>query len=181
MEPTEIHEFSQKMKEAGESSFTSISLAISILAVLVAMVTVLGHRTHTHAVLLQTRAADQWNEYQARKLRTESLQVTTDLLTLQPVTNAAAAQQKIADYRTKIAKWSAQLTDDQDKARTLEAQVDHAEAQASRYDLAEALLQISVVLSSVTLLTRSRHYFYFGLSLGLAGLLLAASAVLLPH
>jgi len=181
MEPTEIHEFSQQMKEAGESSFTSISLAISILAVLVATVTVLGHRTHTRAVLLQTRAADQWNEYQSRKLRTENLQVTTDLLTLQPVNNSAAAQQKIADYRTKISKWTTQLTDDQDKAHTLETQVEHAESQASRYDLGEALLQIAVVLSSVTLLTRRRGYFYFGLSLGLAGLLIAASAVLLPH
>ena len=47
MEPTEIHEFSQQMKEAGESALTSISLAISILAVLVAIVT--GHRPlHPH-------------------------------------------------------------------------------------------------------------------------------------
>jgi hypothetical protein len=179
MEPTEIHEFSQQMKEAGESSLKGISLAISILAVLVAMVTVLGHRTHTRAVLMQTRAADQWNEYQARKLRTENLQVTTDLLTLQPVSNAAAAQQKIADYRTKISKWSAQLTDDQAKAHQLEDQVEHAEAQASRYDLGEALLQIAVVLSSITLLTRHRGYFYFGFCLGLTGLLITASALLL--
>ena len=117
MEPTEIHEFSQQMKEAGETSLTRISLAISILAVLVAMVTVLGHRTHTRAMLLQTRAADQWNEYHSRNLRNENLQVTTDLLTLQPVNNSAAAQQKIADYRAKISKWTTQLTDDQDKAR----------------------------------------------------------------
>jgi hypothetical protein len=181
MEPTEIHEFSQQMKEAGETSLTRISLAISILAVLVAMVTVLGHRTHTRAVLMQTRAADQWNEYQSRKLRTENLQVTTDLLTLQPVLDTAVAQQKITDYRTKITKWTAQLTDDQAKAHELEEQVDQAEDQASRYDLGEALLQIAVVLSSITLLTRRRGYFYFGLSLGVAGLLIAASALWLSH
>src|ERR1700722_19416612 len=177
MEPTEIHEFSQKMKEAGESSFTSISLAISILAVLVAMVTVLGHRTHTHAVLMQTRAADQWNEYQSRKLRTENLQVTVALLPLQPVNDPAATQKKLADYKAKITKWTAQLNDDQAKAHALEDEVEHAEGQASRYDLGEALLQIAVVLSSITLLTRHRGYFYFGLSLGVAGLLIAASAL----
>ena len=53
MEATEIPEFSKQMKEGGEESLTSISLAISILAVLVAMVTVLGHRSHTQAVLVQ--------------------------------------------------------------------------------------------------------------------------------
>jgi hypothetical protein len=181
MEPTEIHEFSEKMKEHAEHALTSVSLAISILAVLVAIVTVVGHRTHTRAVLMQTRAADQWNEYQARKLRTENLQVTTDLLTLQPVNDSATARQKIADYRAKISKWTSELTADQDKAQALETAVEHAESQASRYDLAEALLQISVVLSSVTLLTRHKGYYYFGLSLGLAGLVIAASAVLLPH
>jgi len=64
MEPTEMPEFSKQMKEAGEEgeSLTHISLAISILAVLVAMVTVLGHRTHTEAVLAQARAGDKWAE-----------------------------------------------------------------------------------------------------------------------
>jgi CHASE2 domain-containing sensor protein len=181
MEPTEIHEFSQQMKEAGESRLHGISLAISILAVLVAMVTVLGHRTHTHAVLLQTRAADQWNEYQSRKTRTENLQVTVDLLTLQPINDPAATEKRVADYRSRITKWTAELTDDQAKAHKFEDEVDRAEAQASRYDLGEALLQIAVVLSSVTLLTRRNGYFYLGLSLGLAGLLIAASALFLPH
>ncbi|HWZ51809.1 MAG TPA: DUF4337 domain-containing protein [Granulicella sp.] len=179
MEPTEIHEFSQQMKEAGESPLTHISLAISILAVLVAMVTVLGHRAHTGAVLMQSRAGDQWNEYQARKLRTENLQVTVDLLTLQPTNQPAATQKKLDDYRGKIAKWTAQLTGDQERARQFEAAVEHAEAQAARYDLGEALLQIAVVLSSITLLTRRSRYFYFGLSLGAAGLLVAASALFL--
>ena len=55
------------MKEGGEESLTSISLAISILAVLVAMVTVLGHRAHTEAVLLQARSGDQWNLYAPRR------------------------------------------------------------------------------------------------------------------
>ena len=69
MEATEIDEFSKEMREGGESGMRRVSLAISVLAVLVAMVTVLGHRTHTEAVLAQTRAADQWNLYQAKKIR----------------------------------------------------------------------------------------------------------------
>ena len=90
MEPTEIHEFSEHLKEASElggESLKSISLAISILAVLVAMVTVLGHRTHTEAVLMQSRAGDQWNEYQAKKIRMDNLSVTVDLIGTQPTTN----------------------------------------------------------------------------------------------
>jgi hypothetical protein len=178
MEPTEIQEFSKQMKEAGEASLTRISLAISILAVMVAMVTVLSHRSHTEAVLMQSRANDSWEAYQSRKLRTENLQVTVDLLTLQPVNNAAATGKKIADYNGKIAKWTGELTDDQNKAHELESEVEKAEAKAGRFDLGEALLQIAVVLSSITLLTRKNGYFYFGLSLGVAGLVVAVTGLL---
>jgi len=179
MEATEIQEFSNKMKEAGEASLTRISLAISILAVLVAMVTVLSHRSHTEAVLLQSRANDSWEEYQSRKLRTENLQVTVDLLTLQPVDDKAAAKKKIDDYNAKIAKWTGQLTDDQNKAKGLEAEVESAEARAAKFDLGEALLQISVVLSSITLFTRKTAYYFFGLAVGAAGIAVAVLGLLI--
>jgi len=37
MEPTEMQEFAKQMREAGEESLNTISLAIAILAVLVAI------------------------------------------------------------------------------------------------------------------------------------------------
>jgi len=177
MEPTEITEFSNQMKEAHESPLTHISLAISILAVLVAMVTVLGHRSHTEAVLMQSRAGDQWAEYQSRKLRAENLQVTVDLLTLQPINDAGATKKKVDDYKSKIAKWTSELDGDQAQAKEFEAKVQDEEARAARYDLGEAFLQIAVVLCSVTLLTRRTAYFIFGLSLAAVGLVASASAL----
>jgi len=179
MEATEMNEFSKEMKEAGESGMRQVSLAISVLAVLVAMVTVLGHRTHTEAVLMQTRAADQWNLYQAKKIRQEQVSTTTDLLSLQPSANDAGVQKKLAEYRSHMQKWSGEIADEQTKAQDLELEVARSERRADRYDLGEALLEIAVVLSSITLLTRQKAYFIFGLLLGLAGLLAAASALLI--
>jgi hypothetical protein len=178
MEPTEIQEFSKQMREAGEASLTRISLAISILAVLVAMVTVLSHRSHTEAVLLQSRAGDQWNEYQAKKIRSETLSNFVDLLALQPVSDAGAVARKRAEYAAKIQKWSGDLAEEQKTAREFEAEVQQAEKKAGRFDLGEALLQIAVVLSSITLLTRQRTYFIFGLALGIAGLGVALAGML---
>jgi hypothetical protein len=178
MEATEMNEFSKEMKEAGESGMRHISLAISVLAVLVAMVTVLGHRTHTEAVLNQTRAADQWNLYQAKKIRQEQVSTTTDILSLQPSSNSAGVQKKLAEYRAHMQKWEGEIAEEQEKAKDLEHEVELAERRAARYDLGEALLEIAVVLSSITLLTRQTGYFLFGLLVGLTGLLAAASALL---
>jgi Domain of unknown function (DUF4337) len=176
MEPTEMQEFSKQMKEGGEESLTSISLAISILAVLVAMVTVLGHRSHTEAVLMEGKATDQWNQYQAKKIRQESLMVTVDQMALLPTVDAKASASKLAEYKSHIAKWTQDLKEEQDTAHEYEAEVRRAEARAVRFDLGEALLQIAVVLSSITLFTRRRTFFMGGLTLGAIGIVIAASA-----
>jgi hypothetical protein len=177
MEATEVNEFSKEMKEAGEAGMRAVSLGISVLAVLVAMVTVVGHRTHTEAILMQTRAADQWNLYQAKKIRQVQVSTTSDLLSLQPSSNDAAVQKKLAEYRSHLDKWNGEIADEQDKALDLEHEVDRAERRADRYDLGEALLEIAVVLSSITLLTRRRRYFVLGLLFGLGGVIAAATAL----
>jgi len=176
MEPTEMQEFAKQVKEGGEESLTNISLAISILAVLVAMVMVLGHRAHTEAVLMQARAGDQWNLYEAKKIRQDSLEVTVDQMALMPTVDAKATAAKSAEYKAHIAKWTEDLKEEQAAANDYEAEVTRAEAKAVHFDLGEALLQISVVLSSITLFTRRRSFFAGGLALGLAGVLVAGSA-----
>jgi hypothetical protein len=181
MEADEVQEFANQMKESGEGggeSLKKISLGISILAVLVAMVTVLGHRSHTEAVLMQSRAGDQWNEYQAKKIRMDNLSVDVDLLALQPSSDPTAVTAKTKEYNAHIEKWKQDLAEEQDKARDFEKEVTHAEAQAARYDLGEALLQIAVVLCSITLFTRKRAYFLLGLTIGGVGIVVAVSALL---
>src|SRR3979490_2117885 len=57
-----------------------VSLTISILAVLVAGATLLGHRAHTEELLLQSQATDQWAYYQAKNIRLHEMQGIADLL-----------------------------------------------------------------------------------------------------
>lgn len=175
MEPTEIREFSEQAKEAGESGFKGVSLIISILAVLVAMVTVMGHRAHTEAVLEQARASDIWNEYQARKMRIQEVQTENHLLAAQPGANASHSL--VESNTANIEKWKHETEADAEKAREYEHGVEIAERRASRFDIGEALLQIAVVLASITLLTRRMHYVLAAVVLGSVGLLAAASAL----
>lgn len=178
MEASEIHEFSEQVKEGAEKSMTHVSLIIAILAVLVAMVTVLGHREHTEAVLQQTRAADQWNEYQSRRLRVQQTQIATDLLSLQPSSDTAAVQAKLNAYKAQIDKWQPELSRDAEQARDFEVEVNHAEHKAARFDLGEALLQIAIVLASITLLTRQQRYVIAGGLLAIAGVIVTLTAFL---
>jgi hypothetical protein len=99
-----------------------------------------------------------------------------DEMALQPTVDAKATAAKMTEYKAHIAKWTQDLKEESDTAKEYEDEVRLAEAKAVRFDLGEALLQISVVLSSITLFTRQRSFFVGGLSLGAIGLVVAASA-----
>lgn len=173
MEADEIQEFVEKQEGARESHMMAVSFSISVLAVLVALVTVLSHRAHTTAVLDQARASDEWGLYQAKKIRQTSIQSTSDLLVVLAPNNPAAVA-RLQDYKTHTAKWDADLAESERKARGLEEQVEGAEHKAGRFDAGEALLQIAVVLASITLLTRKRLYWIVALGLGALGATFAA-------
>jgi len=179
MEANEVQELHEQSEKARESSLRAVSFTMSVLAVLVAVVTVLGHRTHTEAVLEQARASDQWNLYQAKKIRQYDTQLTVDLLSALPVQDAATASKITDAYKTHLQKWNDDLNDEQNKATELEHEVRTSERHANRFDLGEALLEIALVITSITLLTRLRAYWYLGMAFGAAGVVIAAWAFLI--
>jgi hypothetical protein len=180
MEPNEAQELQEQAEQAEhESTLRPVAFTMAVLAVLVAITTVLGHRTHTEAILDQNKATDQWNEYQAHKIRSNDTALASDLLSALTVADQDAAKKIAKGYADHQAKWTDELKDDKEKAEAFEAKVEQAEARANRFDLGEALLEIGLVITSVTLLTRRRAYWYLGIVFSVAGIVSAASVLLL--
>ncbi|HVU47133.1 MAG TPA: DUF4337 domain-containing protein [Terracidiphilus sp.] len=177
MEANEAQELQEHAEHGShESSMRPVAFTMAVLAVLVAITTVLGHRTHTEAVLRQNQATDQWNFYQAHKIRSSDTELALDLLSVMTVTNKDAADKLAKSYADHQKKWADDLKEAEQKANELGADVERAEARGSRFDLAEALLEIGLVITSVTLLTRSRIYWYLGLVFSAAGIACVAAA-----
>src|SRR5437899_10697866 len=55
-----------------------VSITISIMAVFVAGVSLLGHRAHTEGLRLETEAASRWAQYQAKSVRLNEAQGFSD-------------------------------------------------------------------------------------------------------
>ena len=179
MEVNESHELQEHAAHgAQDSSMRPVAFTMAVLAAVVAIATVLGHRAHTEAVLTQNKATDQWNLYQAKKIRSSDTGLMADLLKVVAVTDKETAEKTLKAYADHQAKWDADLKDEQDKAEALEKEVGQAEKRANRFDLGETLLEIGLVITSITLLTRSRVYWYFGLAFALAGVAAAGWAFL---
>src|SRR5256884_1764436 len=119
-----------------------VSLTISILAVLVAGATLLGHRAHTEELLLQSQATDEWAYYQAKNIRLHEMQAVADML------GALAPQdkEKTASVREKYVKeverYEGDKEDISEKAKELESERDLISHRADRFDGGEALLEV---------------------------------------
>ena len=182
-EVQELHEQHEHAAGEGHPGHTGgmkpVSFTMSVLAVLVAIVTVLGHRTHTEAVLMQARASDQWNFYQAKKIRQNDTELAADILSATSAPKSPTAVQTLAGYRAHLAKWKTDTADEQETACGFEERVEKAERQAGRFDMSEALLEIALVVTSITLLTRLRAYWFVGMAFGAVGIIVALAGLAL--
>jgi hypothetical protein len=171
MESNEVQELKEQHEEAAkDQSLRPVSFTMSLLAVLVAITTVLGHRTHTEAVLSQARASDEWNLYQAKKIRQYNTELTADLLSALPIRDQSAANKVTDSYKAHLEKWNEDLAEEEKHAKELESEVRKSERHANRFDLGEALLEIGLVITSITLLTRQRAYWWLGMGFGAVGI-----------
>ena len=118
MEANEAQELQEHAEHGShESTMRPVAFTMSVLAVLVAVTTVLGHRTHTEAVLDQNKATDQWNEYQAHKIRSNDTALAADLLSVVTVADKDAAAKIAKAYADHQAKWADDLKEEQGKGR----------------------------------------------------------------
>jgi hypothetical protein len=63
MEPDELQEKAEHAVHTGQKA---VGLTLAIVAVLLATITLLGHRAHTEEIKLQTRVNDGWGFFQAK-------------------------------------------------------------------------------------------------------------------
>lgn len=155
-----------------------VSVTIAILAVLVAGATLLSHRAHTEELLLQAQATDQWAYYQAKNIRLHEVQSVADIFS----TLAPADKDKAAAMTEKYKKEAERYSDDKDdigeKAKDFEKERDFVSRRADRFDGGEGLLEIGLVICSLTLLTKRKVYWIAGMLVGAGGVVFALTAFL---
>jgi hypothetical protein len=174
----------EELQEAAESgrehsNLAPVSLTMSILAVLVAVAALLSHRAHTEEVLLQDKATDTWNYYQAKNIRRHTTEQLDELLKVLPLKDTKAADELIKKNEAAVAKSKSEQEEVMKEAKALEAEVDLFTRRANRYDLGETLLEVGLVICSITLLTKRRHYWIAGVVFGVAGVVLTSVGFLL--
>jgi hypothetical protein len=84
-----------------------------------------------------------------------------------------------AKYQKEIDRYKDQGKEIQDEATALENEVKTAQRRADRFDLAEVILEAALVITSITILTKKKGFWGLGIVMAVAGLVVAASGMLI--
>src|SRR6516165_4311595 len=120
-ELTELKEHAEHGKE--NPALAPVSVTMAILAVMVAVVTLLGHRAHTEEVVLQAKASDEWAHYQAKNIRKHTDEMYNDLTAVQPTTDAAKLATLRDKYTQESERYKGEMKELEDHAHEFEGEV----------------------------------------------------------
>lgn len=158
---------------------TRVSLSISILAVILAITTMLGHRAASEGSQKQAEAFDQWAYYQAKNGRQFTAQKTFELEGVITAVDREKSDKLAESLKKEVEKYEDDKREISDKAKELQGERDLMQKKVDKFEAGESLLEISLVLCSITLITRRSVLWFIGLAVAACGLYFAVLGYLL--
>ena len=168
------------------------AILISVLAMLLAITSLGGNNATKEAATSNVLAANFYNFYQAKNVRQTAIMLSADQIELAvlndqsiPEDAKAALRKKVEDYRKTVARYESEPETSEGKKELLakakehETRRDRALRQDPYFDYAQALLQIAIVLISVSIISELGWLVAAGGVLGVAGALLMVNGFLL--
>jgi hypothetical protein len=168
MAELEIHHEGHESDPYGQR----IGVTAAIIAVFLAGVTIMSHRSHTDAVIFKTEANDKWAFYQAKSIKRSQYDIAAKMA-------MQSANGLAEDFKKESERYKREDEEIQKEAEEKEKETKLAEHQALRYDLGEGLLELGLVLSSLYFISKKKLFPSVGVVSATTGLLIAATALFL--
>ena len=162
----------EELEEIKGKAFTRrVALTTAIFAVILAITSLGGNNAMKELLLAQQQASDQWGFYQAKVIRehlyrSQKLRLEADLLERGNLMKPDA-KERIESLLKKMgeeeARFGAEKKEIEQEAKKLEHERDVNRNRDPYFDYGEVLLQIAIVMASISILSGSRPVFYFAI------------------
>ena len=178
----------EELEEMKGKTFTKrVALTTAIFAVILAITSLGGNNAMKEMLLAQQQSSDQWAFYQAKVLREhlyrgQKLRLEIDLIErgngmkAEVKERVEAILKKMADEE---ARYNVEKKEIEKEAKKLEHERDVNRDKDPYFDYGEVLLQIAIVMASVSILSGSRPVFYFSLVGAILGTLFSINGFFL--
>jgi hypothetical protein len=178
----------EELEEKSRNSFgKKVALFTAMYAVILAICAMGGNNSMKEMLLAQQEASNQWAFYQAKNVREYLYRIEKDRLNTQVVERGDTMKPAVLKhYKAEIQKVSAEearLSKDKEEilveAKRQEHERDVNRAKDPYFDFGEALLQIAIVMSSISIIANSRPVFFFSIGAAMLGALVTLNGFLL--
>ena len=166
-------------EEKKERWTTYLAISTVIIVVCATLSTFKGGGYSTRSLMNQTSASDQWAFYQSKSLKSLIFEMQKENLQLQLELAAKSNSPKdvLTEYNDKLASCTKKIHQyDLEKeeitkvAKKFEADRDECKLHGSAFGIAVIFLQISILLSSISALTKKKAVWFLSILVGVVGI-----------
>jgi len=172
---------SEELEHIKGRDFTRrVAMSTAIYAVVLAIAALGGKYAMKEMLLAQQQSSDQWAFYQAKVIREHQYRAQKMRLEVELAERGSTmkpeARQKyealLAKFAEEEKRYNAEKRDIEKDAKKLEHERDVNRARDPYFDFAEVMLQIAIVMASISILATSRPMYVFSLCVAILGVLL---------
>ena len=145
-----------------------IGIQTALLAMVLSVFSILSHQTNTESIILVNESSNQWSHYQAKRIREYQVELNTTLIRLMAPDNPLTAK-TISQYSKQEEKYKQDLDEIKTEADKTVDEGKLAHKKTGYFELAEGILEIAMILSSLYFLSHKKLFPLLGLIMGLAG------------
>lgn len=164
-----------------------VALTTSIFAVMLAIASLGGNNSTKEMLLAQQQSSDQWAFYQAKSIkehqtRTYRMQIERELAERgadMPPERRERTEALLAKVTEEEKRYQSEKAEIQKEAKQLQHERDLNRARDPYFDFAEVLLQIAIVMASVSILSDTPAIFHFSILLASIGTFLTLNGYLM--
>lgn len=165
-----------EIPEAKSAFEKRVALVIAILAVILSFVDNKGDNAKTDAIVTTNEASNQWAYFQAKGLKGNVAESTATILSLMAAADPVAAKAKQAEMAKESARYEDEKKEIKTKAEALQTTARQSLDINDRCDHGSLLLQIGVILCSISILVDWARIFHAGCVVGALGAAVGLSA-----
>ncbi|MEI6213707.1 MAG: DUF4337 domain-containing protein [Desulfuromonadales bacterium] len=164
-------------KEQKEKWSGYLALSTAIMAVLAALTTLYMGKYSSRAIMAQGQESDQWAYYQAKSIKQHTFEISRNALELQfhsqkdlPVSVTEDFQKTLKKYTDDIKRYETEKKEIKEKAESIAKAKLKAQDMGGNFAYSLIFLQIALMLSSISSLTKRKYLWYIGLACNLGWL-----------
>jgi hypothetical protein len=167
----------EELEEIKNQTFTRrVAITTAVYAVMLAIAALGSNNAMKDVLLAQQQASDQW-AFQAKVIREHEYRIQQKRLEAELAERSASMapavrqpyEALLAEFVTEAKHYNTEKKDIEKDAKRLEHERDVNRNRDPYFDFAEVLLQIAIVMSSVSILSGSRMLYGLSMILALCG------------